>query len=68
MIPDAFTSDSELGFTHNVHLRNNTVKTFIWKDVSVIVEDRVTKQPKAILDQVDGIVLAGLIPFPSFVH
>jgi hypothetical protein len=63
MALDTFTSDSEQGFTRNVHLKNTTVTKFIWQDVTVTVQDRVTKKPKAILDQVEGIVSAGLIPF-----
>lgn len=59
--PDAFSSDSERGFEHNAQLRNTTVDHFIWKDVTVTVQDRATKQPKAILKNVNGVVLAGLI-------
>ena len=62
--PDAFSSDSERGFEHNAQLRNTTVNHLIWKDVTVTVQDRATKQPKAILENVDGVVLAGMIIFP----
>lgn len=65
MAPDAFSSDSERGFEHNAQLKNTTVKHFIWQDVTVMVQDRATKQPKAILENVDGVVLAGLILFPA---
>lgn len=63
--PDAFSSDSERGFEHNARLKNTTVKHFVWQDVTVTVQDRATKQPKAILENVDGVVLAGLILFPA---
>ncbi|ELR07707.1 hypothetical protein VC83_03755 [Pseudogymnoascus destructans] len=57
--PDAFSSDSERGYEHHAQLKNTTVKHFIWQDVTVTVQDRATKQPKAILENVDGVVLAG---------
>lgn len=40
-------------------LGNTTVQNFAWRDVTVTVKDRVTKQPKAILENVSGIVNAG---------
>jgi hypothetical protein len=40
-------------------LINTSVHTFGWKDVTVTVNDRHTKQPKDILQNVNGIVKAG---------
>lgn len=41
------------------HLLNTTVKTLTWRGVTVNVKDRDTKQPKSIVDNVEGIVEAG---------
>lgn len=41
------------------HLRNTTVRSISWRGVSVTVKDRETKQPKAIVDNVEGYVEAG---------
>ncbi|RAL67085.1 hypothetical protein DID88_007865 [Monilinia fructigena] len=45
----------------DTNLQNTTVQNFIWKDVAVTVKDSKTKEPKAILDDVSGIVEAGEI-------
>lgn len=41
------------------HLRNTTVYNISWHGVNVTVKDRETKQPKMIVDNVDGYVEAG---------
>lgn len=41
------------------HLLNTTVKNLTWRGVTVTVKDRETKEPKAIVDNVEGIVEAG---------
>jgi hypothetical protein len=46
-----------------VHLRNEVVKNIIWKGVKVTVNDRETKQPKVIVDNVAGFVSNGQSPF-----
>lgn len=66
--PDTFSSDSERGFEHNAQLKNTAVKHFVWQDVTVTVQDRATKQPKAILENVNGVVSAGMILFPAIPH
>ena len=43
----------------DAHLLNNTVRNFIWQEVTVTVKDNKTGKPKAILDNVEGIVKAG---------
>ncbi|KAK3954219.1 P-loop containing nucleoside triphosphate hydrolase protein [Pseudoneurospora amorphoporcata] len=43
------------------HLVNTTVKNISWKGVTVTVKDRETKEPKNIVDNVEGIVEAGEI-------
>jgi hypothetical protein len=55
----SFPEDSEKGLIHNDHLKNTTVHDFLWQGVTVTVQDRQTKQPKALIDHVDGIVHAG---------
>ena len=42
------------------HLRNTTVQNITWRDVSVTVRDRVTKEPKLIVDNVEGAAEAGM--------
>ncbi|KAI8662548.1 ABC transporter domain-containing protein [Fusarium sp. Ph1] len=43
------------------HLFNTTVKHLTWRGVTVTVKDRETKEPKAIVDNVEGVVEAGEI-------
>ncbi|KAM0436012.1 hypothetical protein ACHAPT_002904 [Fusarium lateritium] len=43
------------------HLVNTTVKNLTWRGVTVTVKDRETKEPKTIVDNVEGIVEAGEI-------
>lgn len=43
----------------DVHLRNTTVHNITWRSVTVTVKDRQTKQAKAIVDNVEGVVEAG---------
>lgn len=52
--------DSEQRPVAEKHLLNTTIKNFTWRNVTVTVKDRETKQPKAIVDNVEGIVEAGL--------
>lgn len=58
---DAFNIDIEQSAVDDSHLMNDTAKNFAWKGVTVTVKDHKTKQPKAILDSVDGVVEAGEI-------
>lgn len=51
--------DVEQKAVDDAHLRNTVVKTFAWQGVKVIVKDHKTKEPKAILDDVTGLVEAG---------
>ncbi|KAF5633056.1 ATP-binding protein cassette [Fusarium sp. NRRL 52700] len=53
--------DSEQRPVAEKHLLNTTIKNFTWRNVTVTVKDRKTKQPKAIVDNVEGIVEAGEI-------
>ncbi|KAJ3461617.1 hypothetical protein MRS44_010170 [Fusarium solani] len=43
------------------HLLNTTVKNLTWRGVTVTVKDRETKEPKTIVENVEGIVEAGEI-------
>jgi len=49
---------------HDSHLFNEEVKSFAWKNIKVTVKDHKTKQIKAILDGVDGILEAGMTTMP----
>lgn len=51
--------DSEQRPVAEKHLLNSTIKNITWRGVTVTVKDRETKQPKGIVDNVEGIVEAG---------
>ncbi|WZH42773.1 P-loop containing nucleoside triphosphate hydrolase protein [Fusarium acuminatum] len=53
--------DSEQRPVAEKHLLNSTINNITWRGVTVTVKDRETKQPKAIVDNVEGIVEAGEI-------
>ncbi|GKT52073.1 ABC transporter G family member 12 [Colletotrichum spaethianum] len=55
-----FGHDAEMGAA-DAHLFNATVHNVSWDGVEVTVKDRETKQPKKIVDHVDGLVEAGEI-------
>jgi hypothetical protein len=57
---DAFNIDIEQSAVDDSQLMNDTVQNFLWKNVTVTVKDHKTKQPKAILKDVDGMVEAGM--------
>jgi hypothetical protein len=56
---DPYAVDIEQTAVDDAHLMNDTVQDFVWQGVTVTVKDFKTKEPKAILDNVDGIVKAG---------
>jgi hypothetical protein len=56
---DTFGVDIEQSAIDDAHLINNTVRNFIWSEVTVTVKDRQTKAPKDILDKISGYVRAG---------
>ncbi|KAB5557950.1 P-loop containing nucleoside triphosphate hydrolase protein [Coniochaeta sp. 2T2.1] len=58
---DAPVVDVEKGAVIDDHLRNTTVQSLSWSNVTVTVKDRETKFPKAIVEDVQGIVHAGEI-------
>ena len=62
---DAFNIDIEQSAVDDSQLMNDTVQNFLWKDVTVTVKDHKTKQPKTILNSVDGIVEAGTASISS---
>lgn len=51
--------DLEQDVMAEVHLRNTAVQNISWSGVTVTVKDRVTKNPKVLVDKVDGHVEAG---------
>ena len=57
---DRFSVDIEKTASSEAHLLNRTVQNFLWKGITVTVKDRATKQPLRILDDVCGVVEAGL--------
>ncbi|KAF4783198.1 ABC transporter [Colletotrichum scovillei] len=56
-----FEHDVEMLGSVDAHLLNTTVQNISWEGTEVTVKDRVTKQPKKIVDHVNGIVEAGEI-------
>jgi hypothetical protein len=60
VIQDAATVDIEQKEVYNAHLVNDTVQTFAWRGITVDVKDHKTKKPKAILENVEGFVEAGM--------
>ena len=59
---DKFNIDIEQNTVDDTQLMNNTVSSFTWKNITVTVKDHNTKEPKVILDGVNGIVEAGMLP------
>lgn len=57
------TLDVEQKAVGDSSLRNDTVRNFTWKGLTVTIKDRKTKEPKDILANVDGYVEAGKLPF-----
>jgi ATP-binding cassette, subfamily G (WHITE), member 2 len=57
---DPFTVDIEQKALDNAHLMNDTVQNFTWQGITVVVKDHKTKQPKTILENVEGSVKAGM--------
>jgi len=60
---DTYSFDIEQKALDGTHLLNTTVQNFIWQNITVTVKDNKTKLPKAILDNVSGIVEAGQLAF-----
>lgn len=54
-------TDIEKGTVAEDHLRNTTVQSISWSNVTVTVKDRETKLPKTIVEDAEGIVEAGEI-------
>ena len=49
----------DLEASNDAHLMNSDVESFAWQGITVTIKDRETKQMKAILNNIDGIVKAG---------
>lgn len=62
---DSGNVDVEKQAIAEAHLKNTTVQSVSWRGVTVTVKDRVTKEPTAIVDNVEGIVEAGKTPRPA---
>jgi hypothetical protein len=58
--------DAEKNAGEYSQLINTSVQSFSWKDVTVTVKERNTKQPKDILHGINGFVKAGEQSFVSF--
>ncbi|RFU34518.1 hypothetical protein B7463_g1808, partial [Scytalidium lignicola] len=56
-----FNIDIEQKAIDDIHLVNDVVRDFSWQNITVTVKDNKTKEPKAILNDVSGIVQAGEI-------
>jgi hypothetical protein len=61
VIQDASTVDIEQKEVHDAHLVNDTVQNFAWRGITVAVKDHKTKKRKAILENVEGFVEAGML-------
>jgi hypothetical protein len=59
---DAFNVDIEQKVVDDCHLVNDTVRNYVWRNVTAVVKDHETKEPKAILQDVAGVVEAGMFP------
>jgi hypothetical protein len=57
---DVINVDVERHAVAEAHLKNTTIRHLAWKGVTVTVKDRETKLPKEILENVEGIVEAGM--------
>jgi NAD(P)H-hydrate repair Nnr-like enzyme with NAD(P)H-hydrate epimerase domain len=58
---ESYNVDIENKAVEEAHLENTTVHNFSWEGITVTVKDRQTKQPKAILDGISGVVRAGKV-------
>jgi hypothetical protein len=56
---EPFALDIEQKAVDDAHLMNDTVRNFGWQGITVVVKDRKTKEPKTILENVEGFVKAG---------
>ena len=59
-LKEALIGDAEQQADAEAHLLNYTVRSVTWSGVTVTVKDRETKQPKTIVDNVEGFVEAGM--------
>lgn len=57
---DPFIVDIEQKALDNAHLMNDTVRNFVWQGITVVVKDHKTKEPKTILENVEGSIEAGM--------
>ncbi|KAL7941271.1 P-loop containing nucleoside triphosphate hydrolase protein [Trichoderma barbatum] len=55
----ATVPDTEMNYVQNPHLVNDTISSFVWTNLQVVVKDRKTKAPLTILSDAAGIVNAG---------
>ncbi|KAL8370363.1 hypothetical protein RB595_000645 [Gaeumannomyces hyphopodioides] len=56
---DTSAMDVESRGASEEHLMNTTVQNISWKGITVTVTDRQTKQPKRLVDDLEGVVYAG---------
>ncbi|KAL8303734.1 hypothetical protein RB597_004861 [Gaeumannomyces tritici] len=56
---DTSVIDVESRGASEEHLMNTTVQNISWKGITVTVTDRETKQPKRLVDDLEGVVYAG---------
>lgn len=65
---DPYAVDIEKTVIDDSNLMNSTVQNYAWKGITITVKDHKTKQPKAILQDVSGIVEAGKLSKNSPFH
>jgi hypothetical protein len=61
-IPSSLQHDVEKNGDY-AQLTNTTIRSYAWEAVTVTIKDRETKQPKAILSNINGIVKSGMQPY-----
>jgi hypothetical protein len=54
------STDIEDGIVTETHLMNNDVRNVSWKGVTIAVKDGKTGEPRIVLDNIDGVVRAGM--------
>lgn len=56
--------DTEKADDGSRFLVNNTVQGFSWKDLTVTVKDRATRQPRQLISAITGSVQQGTLQLP----
>ena len=63
VLPDSFKEDIENGGDAKV-FRKNAIEELLWRDITLTVKDKKTKEPKHLLKDVTGQVQSGTCLLP----